>query len=201
MTPKIDKRLNIVLEVDRPGTHSFFVHSMPITRAVYKQHSVLFAQTISYIYQKNIGAGVCARIALDAMRDMVKKEDAAAGPDVMTGQNEVEKLVLPMIWQRTNVVVPTEQGWQQIPFDEVVQRQLIDEDDLDEVENYLVFFTVASWTHAYAQLKASIYPIWENSGARLTSQNSTEYMRSLPTLKPAGTTNGSPVATASLPLV
>ncbi len=90
---KIDKRLNIVLEVERQGEPSVFVHSMPITKATYDQHTLILAQTVSFMYQKGIGAGICARIALNMMRRLAKDEDAAAGPAVEAMQKEVEQLL------------------------------------------------------------------------------------------------------------
>ncbi len=99
------------------------------------------------------------------------------------------------------MVIPTEQGWQSMPFQEVVDRKMLDDDDMAEVQNYLVFFTAASWVHMGSEVRSILYPTWQNSGARLTSLNSTEFSRSLPISKKPETTGENQPATASLPLV
>lgn len=194
---RIDKRLNIVLEVvpaSLPGQTpppSLHVHSMPITRAVYDQHFLILAMTVSQMYAKGIGAGTCGRIAMNMMRRVAKEQDAAAsvpGMESMAVQNEVDQLLLPAIWQRTNVLMPSDAGWTTLPFQEVIDGKKMDEDDIAEVQNYLVFFTAASWVHMVSELLATLYPVWQASGALLVSSNCTEFASSLRTSKKDETT-------------
>ena len=84
-------------------------------------------------------------------------------------------------------------GWETIPYADARSRNLIDERDIGEIENAIVFFTLASsiyrrkdqpgWLDGAAQL-------W---GAQTSSLNCTEYAKSLPTLTTAENTGAKPV--------
>ena len=88
----------------------------------------------------------------------------------------------------TNVLVATENGWETLPFDVAVKREILDEDEEAETLSSLVFFTAISKV-APKDLKNSFLEMagslrnWE-----LISSDVTEYLAGLPTLTKKGNT-------------
>jgi hypothetical protein len=192
---KIDKRLNIVLTVVRGDGSEVHVHSMPILQEVYEANFLLLSKTISQMYAEGLPLGTCSRVAMLMLRRVADEMDNRSPGAPAIYRPAVDNNLLPEIWRLTNVLVPGETGgWQTVPFPHAVANKLLGDDDIAEVQNYLVFFTAASWVHRRVELEApnGLYSMWRGSGAQLVSSTPTEFANSLPTSKPAENTGASP---------
>jgi hypothetical protein len=167
----INKKLNIVipLEVD---DKKFWVHSTPISREVFEASYMLFVKTLSNLYFNGIGPGMAPRVAGLALRDMAKEID---------DKSDVSIPVIQEIYRLTYVLMidPATNRWSTKPFLEVKMKALLDDETLREVENALVYFTVASAIHLKSELPSimvGLSAIWE---AQTTSLSAMDYCNSL----------------------
>lgn len=178
---KIDKNLNLVMEVEG-DEFKFFVHSMAISRQVFEIYHLPIAKVFSSIYTQGLHSAAGPRVAKLMLIDAAKDCDQWDGPDgVENGLfNEIRRL--------TNVIVPSENGWATVPFDQAIKREMIEEESIAEIENNLAFFIVVSAMHRSAQRKEVLERagrLWE---WHVTLFNCTEYAKSLPTSMPEETT-------------
>ncbi len=193
MALKIDKRLNIVLEVPRENRPSIFIHSVPIGTNVYEANYRLITKTAVAMYGDGLAPGACSRICALALRSTAQEMDAGGGDTYRSGAESL----LQEIWRLTNVLMPGPRGWETVPFHEVIHNNTLEEEQIKEVQNILSFFTVASWFHRESERK-DIYEILKKFGAQIVSSNVTEFSSSLPTSTAPGTTGvtGAPMAAA-----
>jgi len=188
----IDKRLNLVIPVEDGGS-ALYVHSTPIPRAVFKRYSKIFARTFNEIYGGGYGVIAGPRIAADLL------ESAARASNEWDGPTGVERGLLGEVYRLTNVAVPgASGGWDVVPYQIAVSTGQISEDDADEVNNALVFFTVASSMHKKTDLPEIIHASSRLWGGLSTSLNVTGYADSLKMLT-APESSGEKVITSSLP--
>jgi hypothetical protein len=81
----------------------------------------------------------------------------------------------------SNVVALGPKGWAGVPLQVALDEGTIGEDERAEVENAIVFFTVASLVHRRADLPAILDGASKLWGAQTTLLNATEFAASLPT--------------------
>lgn len=201
-SPQIDKRLNIVLTVEDPsGKVLAHIHSTPISREIYEANFLLLFKTVQGLYAEGLSYVACCRIGMLMLRKVAADMDKAlpkGAPPVHLPS--VEANFLPEVWRLTNVRMPGDAGWQTFPMQHVIDKGLLDADDIAEVQNYLVFFTAACWVHPRADLsrqdedQPGLYQIWRASGAQLTSQKFTDWVASSPTSKPPENTGANQTA-------
>ncbi|MFZ4708224.1 MAG: hypothetical protein ACOYMH_00090 [Zwartia sp.] len=176
---KIDRNLNLVMQVQTESKGTVFIHSTSISRSVFEQFYLelgkVFSQCFDSINQAHLAlsAPQLAYPALKAISKQAGNWDGAGG--VQFGLvNEIIRL--------TNVLVSGERGWESIPFDTAVKREVLNEDEEMEALSSLVFFTAISKV-APKDLKNSFL---EMAGAlrnwELTSLDSMEFMSGLPIL-------------------
>jgi hypothetical protein len=170
----INKKLNLVIPLDT-GTVKIWIHSMPISREVFESNYMLLTKTLANLYANGVGSTFATRIAALSLKD-VAKEMSDEGQDISVNFiQEINRL--------TNVLMPGNNGWQTIPFVEVKNKKLIDEQLLSEVENAIVYFTVASAIHLRSELSMvyqSLKSVWN---AQTSLLNVTEFANSLQTSK------------------
>jgi hypothetical protein len=186
---EIDRKLNLVLTVERGDGSILHVHSTPVRQAIFTQYYKIIAKTFSQIYSGGYGVTAAPRIAAMLLRDVAAEEGSKEG--VQNGLiNEIHRL--------TNVLVLGNAGWETLPLEDALKRGLLDEDDASEVENAVVFFTVASAMHKRTDLRGVLGAVQGIWGGRLVSSTCTVYASSLPMLIKAGTT-GATVTASSIP--
>lgn len=174
---KIDKHLNLVVPVERLDGTTIYVHSTPISRAVFDQFFLVIAKTFTSIYTHGLGPIGGPRVAAKFLVKVAEE----MGP----GQAELVRTGLIAEMRRlSNVIAPSDRGWVSIPLEDAIKRNLMDEDDADEVENAIAFFILASAMHKKkdaGQILAEAVKLWS---AQTTSSNSTQFAASLPTSMP-----------------
>jgi len=170
---KIDRKLNIVIPIETESKGLIYVHSTPISRDVFEQFYLelgkVFSQCFDSINQAHL-ALTAPQLAYPALKTMTIK----AG-----NWEEVKKGLINEIVRLTNVLVTGEKGWESIPLDLAIKREILDEDEESEVLSALTFFT-AICRVAPKDLRMSFLEMagslrsWE-----LTSLDSTEYLNGL----------------------
>ena len=160
-----------------------YIHSSSISRSVFEQFYLelgkVFSQCFDSVNQAHLALSA-PQLAYPALKSIAQKAgnwDGAGG--VKFGLvNEIIRL--------TNVVFASENGWESIPLDTAVKREILDEDEEAETLSSLVFFTAISKV-APKDLKNSFLEMagslrnWE-----LTSSDVTGYITGLPTLTKKG---------------
>jgi hypothetical protein len=172
----INKKLNLVIPLELDDNKKMWVHSAPISREVFEASYMLFVKTLSNLYFNGIGPGMAPRVAALALKDMAKEID---------NTTDLSMPVIQEIYRLTYVLMidPATNKWTTKPFLEIKMKNMLDEDVIREVENALVFFTVASAIHLKSELPSimvGLSSIWE---AQTTSLNAMDYCTSLMTLK------------------
>lgn len=170
---KINERLNLVVPIFGSGDSiTAYVFSTPITRETFEASVMLVSKTFATINGQGLGAIAGPRIAKLIMERVANQ----------TEEQQAYFALMAEIRRLTNVMVATPNGWQMVPFQAAIDDGTIDQDDLGEVENAIVYFTVASAMHTRRVLK-SILPgavtLW---GAFTTSSDIMTFGASLRTL-------------------
>jgi len=176
---KIDRNLSLVMQVQTDENGTIYIHSTSISRSVFEQFYLelgkVFSQCFDGISQAHLALSA-PQLAYAALKSIATKAGnwEGAGGVKFGLVNEIIRL--------TNVIVSTEKGWETIPFDVAVKREVLSEDEEAEVLSSLVFFTAISKV-APKDLKNSFL---EMAGAlrnwELTSLDCTGYQNGLPTL-------------------
>lgn len=173
---QLNKKLNLVLPLYRGKDQaSVYVHSTPISRAVFEAFFMIIAKTFSSIYAGGLGVTGGPAVAAMLLRQHAKEQ---GGDEYLA---EVDAGLFSEIRRLTNVVVLGPDGWETVPLDEGLKRKLVDEDEAGEVENALAFFTVVSCMHRRGQLTGVLGVACDLWGARIVYSNCTEFAASLPT--------------------
>lgn len=191
---KIDRKLNLVLTIDQDGGTVAHVHSTPIGAGVFDRYFLTITKTYAAMLEN--GGEWMLRSGPRVAARMLRRVAEADGS--WSGSEGVERGLLAEIRRRGSVALCGEQGWEQVPLQEAIDRKLFDEEDLSEVENAVVFFTVCCASMRRAEADGMLSAIFGLFGAQLTSSNASEFLSSLPTSMPEGPT-GEKVTASSIP--
>lgn len=187
MSTKIDKRLNIVIPIERGH-----VHSMPISRAIFDKYFLTISKTFSAIYAEGLGYVAGPRVA--AL--LLKKVAQDCGE--WDGEEGVANGLMNEIVRLSNVVIVDEGVWKTIPLYNAIEKEILNEDERSEVINALVFFTCASSMHRPMDLGAILAGMRSLWGGQTTSLACTAFAASLPILTPEDST-GLKATASSIP--
>lgn len=185
---KIDRRLNLVLKTESVDGTPLHIHSVPVSRAIWEGSFRLMSKAIVTMYGDGLTPGAAARVAMLYLKDTAKEMDGPTtantpNPGVFSRQAAA---LLAEVWRLTNVAMIDKSGlWQAVPFQEVLDKRLLDEDVSAEVQNTLVFFTLASWFHREEE-RRDLNTLMNAYGARTVASDFTEFMSSLQISTPEG---------------
>lgn len=184
---RINNKLNLVVELET-AEGTIFVHSTPLSREVFERYFVIIGKAFSSIMSSGLSIVSGPRVAAMMLKKIAMEEGVW---DIRDG---VQNGLMAEIRRLSNVIYPTTGGWQSIPLQSAIEREVIDEDDLSEVDNIIAFFTCVSAMVRRGELADVLEKmiLW---GARTSSFNVTEFLNSLPIL--TATETSSPKATAS----
>ncbi len=179
---KIDKALNLIVDVENEDGQIIRVHSMPLLRETFERYFLVLSKTFSAIVGEGLGAISGPRVAALMLKriamDMGEWEGVAG----------VENGLLVEIRRLSNVIMPTDTGWQSVPFQDAIAHQYLSAEDIEEVENIIVFFILNSAMHRQARKQVFINAGAQLWGALTTSLSVTEYRNSLPISTETGIT-------------
>lgn len=134
----IDKKLNVVVGVDMADGSDGFVHAMPLSREVFETHFLVISKMVAAIFGEGLTIIAGPRVA----SLMLKKVATDLG--VWDTPGGVKDGLMLEIRRLSNLAVSTPGGWSSIPLQEAIDKRLIDDESLSELENALVFFTAVS---------------------------------------------------------
>lgn len=175
---KIDKSMNIVVDIEREDGEKLYIHSIPISRIAFEENWDVIARTFAVIYQQGVGVISGPRVAALALRKIARD---------LGREEQVESGLLREVRRLTNMVyLDKKEGWISIPYDEALKHDRLSEEEVAEVENAVIFFTVLWHMHRRndaLRILPGMLSIWD---AHLESSNSTAFASSLRTSTETG---------------
>ena len=181
---KLNQSLNLVIPIEQDGG-TIYVHATPPSAEVFDRYFLPISKTFAEIYNSGLGITAGPRVAAKYLRKISMEMG------VWEGTNGVEAGLVNEIRRLANVIGI---DGQIIPLQDIINKKELDKDNLDEVENALSFFSVASVMH----LKKERGPVLNGAaalwGAQITSLDCTAFRDSLRTLTGAENTGGTPTA-------
>ncbi|OKV32671.1 hypothetical protein [Escherichia coli] len=188
---KISRNLNLIIPV-RTEKGNGWVHATPISKEVFKEHFFILSKTFSAIFSEGLGVVAGPRIAF-LMLERISRDS-----NIWEGDKGVRNTLVNEVIRLANLVYPVEgKGYDTIPLDMALEREII---DLDEVAGGVIFFLFVSSINSPEQAKGTmdvVNGVWSTQCSLL---NLTEWIASLPTLKSAassGATANTSSATSS----
>jgi hypothetical protein len=166
----LNRKLNLVLSVETENG-PVHVHSSPIAREIFEDNYLVISRAFTAVYTNGLGPVTGPRVAALLLKDEAKK---------LGIWDRTQQSLIAEVYRLTNVIAPSDSGWESMPFDVARKRGILNPDDAAEVENCLVYFTCASSVHLRAELTVALEGLSTLWGAQTTLSNCTEYMRSLP---------------------
>lgn len=176
----VNEKLHLVIPIyaDDGETITAYAHSAPISREVFEAHFLLVSKTFAAIHSEGLGIIAGPRVASLVLAKVAEKMQDPMG--AMSLMNEIRRL--------TNVVMRESTGWEMVPFQDVVDRSILDGGDLAEVTNAIVFFTVTSSMQRRQDLKEMMGGAARLWGAQTSSLDFTAFVASLTTSTGTGGT-------------
>lgn len=174
----IDKRLKLVIPVYGEDNESVkaYVHASSISTEVFRKYFLPISKTFAAIHSEGLGKIAGPRVADQLLQNVCESMD----PEGKIGYwADVRKGLVAEIYRLALVLMPSENGWEAIPFEDTKKRQLLDPEDASEVEAAIVFFTLGSvmyQRHVRRTMLEGSAQLW---GAQITLSNCTEFIDSL----------------------
>src|SRR5215469_5104261 len=130
----LNRKLNLVLTVDteKGPVH---IHSVPISRETFEDNFLVISRAFTAVYTNGLGPVTGPRVSALLLRQEAEK---------MEIWEKTQQSLIAEIHRLTTVMLPSDNGWESMPFDIAKKRGIIDDDVASEVENSLVYFTCAS---------------------------------------------------------
>lgn len=176
---KINRKLNLVIPIETENYGKVFVHSTSVSRDIFEQYYAelgkVFSQCFDAINESHLVLSA-PQLAYPALKAIAKKSDN------WDGVGGIKQGLIGEITRLTNVVVTGESGWETIPFDSAIKRDILNDDEEAEILSSIVFFTAISKVapkdlkNSFLEMAAALRN-WE-----LLSLDFTEYKHSLPIL-------------------
>ncbi|MCX7898480.1 MAG: hypothetical protein N2444_00055 [Methylocystis sp.] len=168
----IDASLKLVIERRRESDGAtFHVFAEPVSRDTAREFWSVIQAAVSKLYLGGGNPVIAPRFAANAVREAAREAGV---------EDRVERFFLAEIRRRVMVAVPGDAGWDTMTFDEAAKSAMT-EDEAEEIESAIVFFTLAWRFHSTADRKAVIsgaVSLWQG---RIISSGFTEWIASLPT--------------------
>lgn len=184
---RIDKALNLVVQVENEDGQLIHVHSMALLRETFERYFLVISKTFAAIHSEGLGAISGPRIAALMLKRI------ALDMGEWEGVDGIENGLVSEIRRLSNVIMPTDTGWQSVPFQDAITHQYLSAEDIEEVEGIIVFFILNSAMHRQVRKQTFIDAGAQLWGALTTSLSVTEYRNSLPTSSDTAIT-GQPVS-------
>ncbi|HIA3985808.1 TPA: hypothetical protein ACWQBN_004696 [Escherichia coli] len=188
---KISRNLNLIIPV-RTEKGNGWIHATPISKEVFKEHFFILSKTFSAIFSEGLGVVAGPRIAC------LMLERISSDMNIWDGEKGVRNTLVNEIIRLANLVYPVEgKGYDTLPLDMALERGIV---EFDDVAGELVFFTCVSSINTPEQTEQMMLAVSGMWNSRTSSLSLTEWIASLPTLKPvasSGATANTSSATSS----
>jgi len=219
---QIDRTLKLVLDRRREDDGApYSVFASAISSRALKKYWQLVNGSMGLLHTSSeLGPRTAPKYALEAIREVAREKGPLYADDI-------EKNVIGEMRRLAMVVMPDEagwedqinrdkdgkvesvtgaakRGWETIPLDEALSKNLLSEDEGDEVMNLLAFFTLAHSFYPVAERRTTMSAAAAYWGGRTTSSDFMEWKNSLPIWtgeenSGAPTTGASPTPSAPTP--
>ena len=188
---KLNEKLHLVIPIfdDSGDTIKAYAHSAPISQEVFEANVLLVSKTYATILGERLGELAGPRVAAMMLRKVAADRNDTGSYLALT--NEINRL--------TNVIAKSpDGGWIPLPFNVAKAQGIFDPEDLSEVENAIVFFTVASAMLRKAARHAILPGAASLWGAQISALNSTAFAASLP-ISTATVSTGATIPASAVP--
>lgn len=169
---RIDKKFNIVIPVES-DSGTIYVHSTPLRREVFEKYFLIISKTFAGIYSHGLNIVAGPRIAYMMLKQIAIEEKVWEGGDGIENglMNEVRRI--------STVLLPSENGWTLTPLQDAINKQALNQEEIDEIEGSIIFFICASAIHRRTDLEAILNGLQDLWGTQTTLLNCTEFRNSL----------------------
>ena len=182
MSVTINRRLNLVIPLDRGDGSKLYIHSTPIRPETFDFYHMVLAKTFSAFAHNGLDPMSGPSVAAMILRDVAKTTMRSPGVNWFDGDDGIggNAGLMAEIRRLSSVITyDGDKGWATVPLQIALDKGMILDDEKDEVVNILAFFTVASLVAPRLDR-----PRLVNGMARIyeldtTHLNSTEYANSL----------------------
>lgn len=209
---RIDRKLNFVVpiygdetvQLDAKGAPAIqdgrpvmvtpviaYVHSTPLSAEMVDRYFLVLAQTFAQFWNLGLSVAAAPGVALRLLKKISSDAGTWSGPD------GVEIGLVEEMRRTTSVIVPGEKGWSPMPLKAAVDRGVITQDDVQEVENALVFFIAVSATLGRSQRREMLETAAGLWSALVSSLSSSDFASSLPTSTGTASSGAKPPAGAA----
>lgn len=186
---KIARNMNLVTAVETENGTAY-VHSMPLSKEVYREHFFILSKTFAAIFSEGLGVVAGPRIAYLMLEKM------ASDAGVWEGESGIRNTLVNEIIRLSSLVYPVDgKGWDDQPLEVAIEKGIVDPDD---VLGELVFFTCVSAINKRDQALSTMEAACGLWGSRITSLSVTDWTASLPTSTPEDS-SGATAITSSAP--
>ena len=178
---EITRDLKLVFPVDTAKHGRAHVYSLPLARVIFEQFCLELGATYSKVfggYDPRHVAMTAPQLAYPVLKQTAIKLGTWDGPaGVQNGLiNEISRL--------TQVAYAGENGWEKIPLELALKREILDEDSHAEVISSLCFFFLACRVGPKTLMEHSLLAAGSPRDWQATSLGFSEYLSSLPTSTP-----------------
>jgi hypothetical protein len=198
----ISRQLNLVAPVDREDGSRLYVHAQPISYETFKAYWLVLSKTWAEINAQGLREISGPRVALLMLTEVAQRTPRGPGVTWWEGSDGVEAGLVRELVRLGNVLLPADGGgWEQLPLDIALKRQLLTDEEAGDVLGQLTFFTL-TWRLADLTDRADMATgAARVHGSLTTSSDVTAYASSLRTSTVDETTGERtpPAAPPSLP--
>lgn len=169
---KLNEKLNLVIPMTDDNGNEYYLHTTPLSPEAFNANYLLLSQGFSFMVEQAVQITAGPKIANLVLRDLAERQ----------GRSEVYEAIIAEIKRITTVIKQSENGWEPLPLSSAIARKVINEKELDEAMNFIVFFILTSALMSGQKLTASLEYMNGLWGSQNTSLTSTGWRDSLPIL-------------------
>lgn len=168
---RINKKLNLVVELEDGAGNPYFVHAVPFSREAFEVNYLLFSQAFSKMIESGIQVTAGPRVAGMVLKDLATTQ----------GNKEAYDAIIAEIKRTSTVIKGGTDGFVGKNMSSAVAHGDIDEDDLAYIESTICFFILTSAMWRGEKLAASLAFMRGLWGVQTTFLSCTDYISSLRT--------------------
>lgn len=179
---RIDRRLNLVIPIEREEGDILFAHSAPVSAEVLEKYYRPIALTYARLVDDGLIRAGGALSAFFALRE-ISQGLGLWEDDPRESRIGVERGLVGEIRRLTNVFAHTEKGWDMVMLEDCIRdgAEILTKDEIREVQAVACFFTCISHHFPKQNVKELVDRALQLGGAATTYLGCTDFRSSLPT--------------------